>query len=119
LQSYGLFFRGSNWRLFAKSNVSDQDWLQFKVLDFKNIKLTETAFEPPPNFNLDQEIKRMWQSFNGEQVEVKVRILPTHAFLAEEKLKYPSQQIIERKANGAAISIKGHFHLNYKLPNYI
>jgi predicted DNA-binding transcriptional regulator YafY len=103
LEPYGLFFRGSDWRLLAKSDASDQKWLQFKILRFRDIAPTETQFEIPADFDLTQEVEKMWQSYGGEQTEVKIKVMASHAFMVEEKLRHPSQELIDRLDDGAVI----------------
>ena len=103
LQPYGLFFRGSDWRLLAKSDVSEEKYLQFKVLRFREVTFTESKFELPTDFDLDQEVKKMWQSYGGDATVVKIRITASHAFMVEEKLRHPSQKIINRLDDGSVV----------------
>ena len=103
LEPYGIFFRGSDWRLFAKSDSSEKKWLQFKILRFEQVEITVSGFEMPSDFVLDQEVEKMWESYGGEQVEIKIKIMPPKSYLVKERIRHPSQEIVDKLPDGAVI----------------
>ena len=103
LEPYGIFFRGSDWRLFAKSDSSEKRWLQFKILRFEQVEITTSGFEIPSDFVLDKEVEKMWESYGGEPVEIKIKIMSSKSYLVEERMRHPSQEIIDKLPDGAVI----------------
>lgn len=103
LHPYAIFFRKEDWYLEAYSNLSEHASLTFKVLRFQKVELTEETFEPPPDFSLAGNLDSRWELFSGEPINVKIKIAAHKAYLVEEKQRHPSQEIVERCADGAVI----------------
>ena len=103
LHPYAIFFRKEDWYLEARSNLSENPSLTFKILRFQKIELTSERFEPPADFSLSEDLASRWELFRGEPINVKLKIASHKAYLVEEKQRHPSQEIVERCADGAVI----------------
>lgn len=103
LHPYAIFFRKSDWYLEARSNLSESTSLTFKILRFRSITLTDEVFETPADFSLPEDLASRWELFSGEPINITLRIAAHKAYLVEEKQRHPSQEIIERCADGAVI----------------
>ena len=60
-------------------------------------------FEPSEDFSLSENLASRWELFSGEPINVKLKIAAHKAYLVEEKQRHPSQEIVERCADGAVI----------------
>ena len=103
LHPYAIFFRKEDWYLEARSNRSENASLTFKIVRFRRVTLSDAPFEPPEDFSLSQSLASRWELFSGEPINVKLKIAAHKAYLVEEKQRHPSQEIIERCADGAVI----------------
>ena len=103
LHPYAIFFRKEDWYLEAYSNLSEHASLTFKILRFQKVELTEETFEPPPDFSLAENLDSRWELFSGEPLNITLRIAAHKVYLVEEKQRHPSQEIVERCADGAVI----------------
>ena len=103
LHPYAIFFRKSDWYLEARSNLSENASLTFKILRFRNVMLSDETFEMPADFSLSEDLASRWELFSGEPINVTLRIAAHKAYLVEEKQRHPSQEIVERCADGAVI----------------
>ena len=103
LHPYAIFFRKSDWYLEARSNLSENTSLTFKILRFRNVMLTDKTFEIPEDFSLSEDLASRWELFSGEPINITLRIAAHKAYLVTEKERHPSQEIVERCADGAVI----------------
>ena len=103
LHPYAIFFRKSDWYLEARSNLSENTSLTFKILRFQNVMLTNETFEIPEDFSLSEDLASRWELFSGEPISVTLKIAAHKAYLVTEKKRHPSQEIIEQYADGAVI----------------
>ena len=103
LHPYAIFFRKSDWYLEARSNLSENTSLTFKILRFQRVTLTDETFELPEDFSLSENLASRWELFSGEPINITLRIAGHKAYLVEEKQRHPSQEIIERCTDGAVI----------------
>lgn len=103
LHPYAIFFRREDWYLEARSNLSEEASLTFKILRFRKVELTEGRFEPPPEFSLSTNLESRWELFRGEPICVKLKIAAHKAYLVEEKERHQSQEIVARCPDGAVI----------------
>ena len=103
LHPYAIFFRKEDWYLEARSNLSEEESLTFKILRFQKVELTEERFEMPTEFSLAANLESRWELFSGEPLSMTLKIAAHKAYLVTEKERHPSQEIIERCADGAVI----------------
>ena len=103
LYPYAIFFRKEDWYLEARSDLSENTSLTFKILRFQKVELTSEKFEPPADFSLSEDLASRWELFSGEPVSVTLKIAAHKAYLIEEKQRHPSQDIINRYADGTVI----------------
>ncbi len=103
LHPYAIFFRRSDWYLEARSNLSENASLTFKILRFRDVTLTDEIFETPADFSLSEELASRWELFSGEPIDVTLKIAAHKAYLVTEKERHRSQKIIERCPDGAVI----------------
>ena len=103
LHPYAIFFRKEDWYLEARSNRSDNPSLTFKIVRFRRVTLSDEPFEPSEDFSLSENLASRWELFSGEPINVKLKIAAHKAYLVEEKQRHPSQEIVERCADGAVI----------------
>ena len=103
LHPYAIFFRKEDWYLEARSNLSENTSLTFKILRFRNVMLSDEPFEMPEDFSLSENLASRWELFSGEPTNVTLKIAAHKAYLVEEKQRHPSQEIIERCPDGAVI----------------
>ena len=103
LHPYAIFFRKSDWYLEARSNLSENTSLTFKILRFQNVMLTDETFEMPTNFSLSEDLASRWELFSGEPMRVTLKIAAHKAYLVTEKERHQSQEIIERCTDGSVI----------------
>ena len=103
LHPYAIFFRKEDWYLEARSNRSDNPSLTFKIVRFRRVTLSDEPFEPFEDFSLSENLASRWELFSGEPINVKLKIAAHKAYLVEEKQRHPSQEIVERCADGAVI----------------
>ena len=103
LHPYAIFFRKEDWYLEARSNLSENASLTFKIVRFRRVTLSDERFEPPEDFSLSEDLASRWELFSGEPINVKLKIAAHKAYLVEEKQRHPSQEIIERCPDGAVI----------------
>ncbi|RKU22812.1 hypothetical protein C6503_03350, partial [Candidatus Poribacteria bacterium] len=109
LHPYAIFFRKEDWYLEARSDLSENTSLTFKILRFQKVELTSERFEPPADFSLSEDLASRWELFSGEPMNVTLKIAAHKAYLVTEKERHPSQEIVERCADGAMI-------VRYKVP---
>ncbi len=103
LHPYAIFFRKSDWYLEARSNLSENTSLTFKILRFQRVTLTDETFELPEDFSLSENLASRWELFSGEPINITLKIAGHKAYLVEEKQRHPSQEIIERCIDGSVI----------------
>ncbi len=103
LHPYAIFFQRSDWYLEARSNLSENTSLTFKILRFQSVKLTDETFETPTDFSLSEDLASRWELFSGEPLSVMLKIAAHKAYLVTEKERHRSQEIIERCADGSVI----------------
>ena len=103
LYPYAIFFRKEDWYLEARSNLSENASLTFKILRFRKVELTEETFEPPPDFSLSEDLASRWELFSGDPISVTLKIAAHKVYLVTEKERHRSQEIIERCPDGAVI----------------
>lgn len=103
LDPYAIFFRKEDWYLEARSNLSGNASLTFKILRFRQIELTDVSFERPASFSLAANLASRWELFSGESTTVLLKIASRKAYLVEEKERHASQEIVERCADGSVI----------------
>ena len=103
LHPYAIFFRKSDWYLEAKSNLSENPSLTFKILRFRNVMLSDEPFEMPEDFSLSENLASRWELFSGEPVNITLKIAAHKAYLVTEKERHRSQEIIEQCPDGAVI----------------
>lgn len=103
LHPYAIFFRKEDWYLEARSNLSENTSLTFKILRFQKVELTEETFEPPAAFSLSTNLESRWELFSGEPICVKLKIAAHKAYLVEEKERHQSQEIVARCPDGSVI----------------
>ena len=103
LHPYAIFFRKEDWYLEARSNLSENTSLTFKILRFQKVELTKETFETPPDFSLSDNLDSRWELFSGEPLKVTLRIAAHKAYLVEEKQRHPSQEILGRRIDGSVI----------------
>ena len=101
LYPYAIFFRKEDWYLEARSNLSDNESLTFKILRFRGITLSDKTFELSTDFSISEELESRWELFSGKPTNVTIKIAPHKAYLVTEKERHVSQEIIERYADGA------------------
>ena len=109
LHPYAIFFRKEDWYLEARSNLSENASLTFKILRFRGVTLTDETFEMPADFSLSEDLASRWELFSGEPVNITLKIAAHKAYLVTEKERHRSQEIIERCADGSVI-------VRYKVP---
>ena len=100
LHPYAIFFRKEDWYLEARSNMSENASLTFKILRFQKVELTDETFELPPDFSLSENLGSRWELFSGEPINITLKIAAHKAYLVEEKERHQSQEIVERCADG-------------------
>ncbi|MXY28612.1 WYL domain-containing protein [Candidatus Poribacteria bacterium] len=103
LHPYAIFFRRSDWYLEARSNLSENTSLTFKILRFQSVTLTNETFEMPADFSLSEDLASRWELFSGEPLSVTLKIAAHKAYLVTEKERHRSQEIIERCSDGSVI----------------
>lgn len=103
LHPYAIFFQKSDWYLEARSHLSENPSLTFKILRFQNVTLTDETFEMPADFSLSEDLASRWELFSGEPINVTLKIAAHKAYLVEEKQRHRSQEIIERCSDGSVI----------------
>ncbi len=103
LHPYAIFFRKEDWYLEARSNLSENASLTFKILRFRHIALTDEPFERPAAFSLAANLASRWELFSGEPITVHLKIASHKAYLVEEKERHASQEIMERCSDGSVI----------------
>ena len=103
LHPYAIFFRKEDWYLEARSNMSENASLTFKILRFQKVALTDEAFELPPDFSLSENLGTRWELFSGEPINITLKIAAHKAYLVEEKERHQSQEIVERCADGSVV----------------
>lgn len=103
LYPYAIFFRKEDWYLEARSNLSENASLTFKILRFKQVELTDETFELPTDFSLSENLESRWELFSGEPLSVTLKIAAHKAYLVKEKERHRSQEIIERCPDGSVI----------------
>ena len=109
LHPYAIFFRKEDWYLEARSNLSENTSLTFKILRFQKVELTKETFQTPPDFSLSDNLDSRWELFSGEPISVTLKIAPHKVYLVTEKERHRSQEIIEQRADGSVI-------VRYKVP---
>ena len=85
LHPYAIFFRRSDWYLEARSNLSENTSLTFKILRFQSVTLTDETFETPTDFSLSEDLASRWELFSGEPLSVTLKIAARKAYLVTEK----------------------------------
>ena len=103
LHPYAIFFRKEDWYLEARSNLSENASLTFKIVRFRRVTLSDEPFEPSEDFSLSENLASRWELFSGEPINVKLKIAAHKAYLVTEKERHPSQEIVERCPNGSVI----------------
>ena len=103
LHPYAIFFRKEDWYLEARSNLSENASLTFKILRFQQIEMMDESFERPSAFSLAANLASRWELFSGEPVTVHLKIASHKAYLVEEKERHVSQEIVERCADGSVV----------------
>ena len=103
LHPYAIFFRKEDWYLEARSNMSENVSLTFKILRFQKVELTDETFELPPDFSLSENLGSRWELFSGEPINITLKIAAHKAYLVEEKERHQSQEIVERCADGSVV----------------
>ena len=103
LHPYAIFFRRSDWYLEARSNLSENTSLTFKILRFRGVTLTDETFEIPADFSLAEDLASRWELFSGEPINITLKIAAHKAYLVTEKERHPSQEIVEQCADGSVI----------------
>ena len=103
LHPYAIFFRKEDWYLEAKSNLSENPSLTFKILRFRNVMLSDETFEMPEDFSLSEDLASRWELFSGEPVSITLKIAAHKAYLVTEKERHQSQEIIEQCPDGSVI----------------
>ena len=103
LHPYAIFFRKDDWYLEARSNLSENASLTFKVLRFQKVESTDETFEPPADFSLSEDLASRWELFSGEPISVTLKIAAHKVYLVTEKERHRSQEIIEQCPDGSAI----------------
>ena len=103
LHPYAIFFRKQDWYLEARSNLSENASLTFKILRFRGVTLTDETFEMPADFSLSEDLASRWELFSGEPINITLKIAAHKAYLVTEKERHRSQEIIERCPDGAVI----------------
>ena len=103
LQPYAIFFRKEDWYLEARSNLSENASLTFKILRFRGITLTDETFDLPTNFSLSENLASRWELFSGKPINITLRIAAHKAYLVTEKERHQSQKIIERCPDGGVV----------------
>ncbi len=103
LHPYAIFFRKEDWYLEARSNLSENASLTFKILRFREIELLDASFERPAAFSLAANLASRWELFSGEPTTVLLKIASHKAYLVEEKERHASQEIVERCADGSVV----------------
>ena len=103
LHPYAIFFRKDDWYLEARSNLSENASLTFKILRFREVELTDERFKPPAEFSLSENLDSRWELFSGEPITVTLKIAAHKAYLVTEKERHRSQEIVERGPDGSVI----------------
>ena len=103
LHPYAIFFRKEDWYLEAKSNLSENPSLTFKILRFRNVMLSDEPFEMPEDFSLSENLASRWELFSGDPTCVTLKIAAHKAYLVTEKKRHQSQEIIEQCPDGSVI----------------
>lgn len=103
LYPYAIFFRKEDWYLEARSNLSENASLTFKILRFREVELTDKRFKPPAEFSLSENLSSRWELFSGKPMRVTLKIAAHKAYLVTEKERHQSQEIIERCTDGSVI----------------
>ena len=103
LHPYAIFFRKEDWYLEARSNLSENTSLTFKILRFQKVELTKETFETPPDFSLSDNLDSRWELFSGKPISVTLKIAPRKVYLVTEKERHRSQEIVEQCVDGSVI----------------
>lgn len=103
LHPYAIFFRREDWYLEARSDLSENASLTFKILRFQKVELTSETFEPPADFSLSEDLASRWELFSGDPISVTLKIAAHKVYLVTEKERHQSQEIIERCTDGSVI----------------
>ena len=103
LHPYAIFFRKSDWYLEARSNLSENPSLTFKILRFRSVTLTDETFDMPADFSLSEDLASRWELFSGEPIKITLKVAAHKAYLVTEKERHRSQEIIERCVDGSVI----------------
>ena len=103
LHPYAIFFRKDDWYLEARSNLSENASLTFKILRFREVELTDESFKPPAEFSLSENLDARWELFSGDPITVTLKIAARKAYLVTEKERHRSQEIIEQCPDGSVI----------------
>ena len=81
LHPYAVFFRKDDWYLEARSNLSENASLTFKILRFQKVELTSETFEPPADFSLSEDLASRWELFSGDPISVTLKIAAHKVYL--------------------------------------
>ena len=103
LHPYAIFFRKEDWYLEAHSDQREETSRTFKIIRFQKVELTDKHYEAPLEFSLSKNLESRWELFSGDPVKVEVKIAAHKAYLVEEKMYHPSQEIIDQLEDGSVV----------------
>lgn len=95
IDPYGLIFHDNLWFLYAYCHLR-QSFRTFALDRIKEIKRTETKFEPLDGFSLPERLSQSWAIWEGEPVRVRVRFSKEVSELIKRK---PKWHISEQRVN--------------------
>lgn len=103
IKPLGLVFKRGVWYTVAKVPDKD-DYRTFRVDQINSIRLTNTMFEFPDDFSLEEHIGSSWGVFTNDEVQaVKLKFSPAVAGRVKNLRYHRSQEIQEELPDGSVI----------------
>lgn len=100
IDPYALVFRRHSWYLLAHS-AEHGKIAQFKLVRLREARETETTFEMPADFSVDDYFRLSWEAWaGGEPVDVRVRFGPEVASMVAEAKRHPTQRVCPQMDGG-------------------
>lgn len=103
LKPLGLVYKRGVW--YTVAEVPDnQEYRTFRVDQIISVNLSNTMFDFPANFSLEEHIGSSWGVFTNDEVQpVKLRFFPAVASRVKNLRYHRSQVILEERQDGSII----------------
>lgn len=99
---YAVVFRRHSWYLLAFSQEHSKV-IQMKLARFKGVSKTNTSFQVPEDFSVEEHFRFSWEAWSGgEPTRVRVRFSPRVAKMISETKRHPTQ-IIHQEPSGSVV----------------